>query len=238
MVGSKGVNAGISILTAPGNVRSLEQFELKRIYDAAWVMSIVPRDVDLDGDWDIIASDRKGDRSGVFWLENPGSNTHGINDEWTAHRIDRLGEEVLFIDAHDFDGDGKEEIAAATRDGYIVLYRRSRTGVTWKGERIGFGYGWHWAKAARIADVDLDGKRDIVVTKNTSSVWRLGPGVVLMTNEDPGRQDWSVRNISGMAGSKFDLIELIDLDGDGDLDVLTTEERDNLGVIWFENPTR
>ena len=31
-----------------------------------------------------------------------------------------------------------------------------------------------------------------------------------------------------------DGIELIDLDGDGDMDVLTCEERDNLGVIWYD----
>ena len=29
---------------------------------------------------------------------------------------------------------------------------------------------------------------------------------------------------------------MIDLDGDNDLDVLTCEERHNLGVIWYENP--
>ena len=29
---------------------------------------------------------------------------------------------------------------------------------------------------------------------------------------------------------------LADLDGDGDLDVLTCEEVGNLGVIWYENP--
>ena len=38
-------------------------------------------------------------------------------------------------------------------------------------------------------------------------------------------------------GSKYDLVELIDLDDDGDLDVLTCEENVNLGVIWYENPT-
>ena len=30
----------------------------------------------------------------------------------------------------------------------------------------------------------------------------------------------------------------VDLDGDGDLDVITTEEITNLGMIWYENPTR
>ena len=39
-------------------------------------------------------------------------------------------------------------------------------------------------------------------------------------------------------GAKFDLIQTLDLDGDGDLDIVTCEERDNLGVIWYENPTR
>jgi hypothetical protein len=29
-----------------------------------------------------------------------------------------------------------------------------------------------------------------------------------------------------------------DLDGDGDLDVATTEENGGWGVIWFENPSK
>ena len=42
--------------------------------------------------------------------------------------------------------------------------------------------------------------------------------------------------ISGPTGIKFDLVELLDLDGDGDLDVLTCEEAHHLGLIWYENP--
>lgn len=55
-------------------------------------------------------------------------------------------------------------------------------------------------------------------------------------------------DISGnKLGIKHDRIELLDLDNDGDLDVLTTEESQacpersrgdsfGLGVIWYENP--
>ena len=46
-------------------------------------------------------------------------------------------------------------------------------------------------------------------------------------------------DISGAPGIKFDLVRLLDLDGDGDLDVLTNEEqeaRTGLGVMWYENP--
>ena len=31
-------------------------------------------------------------------------------------------------------------------------------------------------------------------------------------------------------------IDVLDLDMDGDLDVMTCEERENLGVVWYENP--
>ena len=37
---------------------------------------------------------------------------------------------------------------------------------------------------------------------------------------------------------KMDNAWLGDLDGDGDLDVLTTEENGGWGVIWFENPAQ
>jgi hypothetical protein len=49
---------------------------------------------------------------------------------------------------------------------------------------------------------------------------------------------WLTHNVSGRVGTKYDLVELIDLDDDGDLDILTCEERDDLGVVWYENPTR
>jgi len=44
--------------------------------------------------------------------------------------------------------------------------------------------------------------------------------------------------VSNVQGRKFDLLQLVDLDQDGDLDVITCEEADNLGLIWFENPIR
>ena len=50
--------------------------------------------------------------------------------------------------------------------------------------------------------------------------------------------EWDVHDISGREGVKYDLVQAIDFDDDGDMDVLTCEEVDNLGVIWYENPTK
>ncbi len=55
---------------------------------------------------------------------------------------------------------------------------------------------------------------------------------------DPG---WELRELGGPEGIKFDRIELLDLDRDGDLDLMTCEERHagrGLGVVWYENPLR
>ena len=64
-------------------------------------------------------------------------------------------------------------------------------------------------------------------------------GVVWLSHGgDPRRGTWTRHEISGLEGVKFDLVPLLDLDGDGDLDVITTEEITNLGIIWYENPGR
>jgi hypothetical protein len=61
---------------------------------------------------------------------------------------------------------------------------------------------------------------------------------VALLDKTPMEKTRKTHPISGPLGIKFDLVKLIDLDGDGDLDVLTCEESENLGVIWYENPAR
>ena len=60
----------------------------------------------------------------------------------------------------------------------------------------------------------------------------------LSYRQAPTDRVWDAHEISGPKGTKYDRIELLDLDGDGDLDLLTCEEAENLGVIWYENPTK
>ena len=56
--------------------------------------------------------------------------------------------------------------------------------------------------------------------------------------ETPADPVWDVHDISGREGNKFDLVQTLDVDGDGDPDILGCEERDNLGLFWYENPHR
>ncbi len=90
-------------------------------------------------------------------------------------------------------------------------------------------------KGLAVGDFDGDGVDELVFSCESATPPKSG--VVLLKQTNSG--EWKLSDLSGPSGIKFDLIELVDLDGDGDLDVLTCEERhDNrgLGVIWYENP--
>ena len=94
-------------------------------------------------------------------------------------------------------------------------------------------------KVSKRSKGGWDGELDIVVScenaKGKTGVFYYAQPDALKIFDSSA---WEFRDIGGITGTKFDRIELIDLDEDGDLDVITCEERENLGVIWYENPTK
>jgi len=98
------------------------------------------------------------------------------------------------------------------------------------------------ADGVRLADVNNDGLADITTGFEQGGITRayLHPGYDEVEKQWPADTKWIQHDISGdELGIKYDRIELLDLDNDGDLDVLTCEEAEGaggLGVIWYENP--
>jgi len=228
-LGSKGGNASISWLKAPKNPRDLSAWKLHRLRDAGWVMSIEVEDLNGDARGDVIFSDRKGKRRGAYWLERP----ENVAGEWSEHLIGSRDKEVMFLRIADLNQDGKRDVVVTTRNGFLEIHSRS-TGksVSWDSEKVGLPFGLPHGKSVAILDVDQDGRNDLVTTNR-------GPGeakCVAWQGRSGEKVDWEEHDIGGTAGKKFDLLEVIDLDNDGDLDLLTCEEADNLGVIWYENP--
>jgi hypothetical protein len=251
VVGSKNEGGLVGWLEAPENPRDVDGWKLHKLMDATWVMSLISSDMDGDGDLDLLLSNRKESSSGVFWLENPGAAAASADAPWTKHTIGATGREVMFIDQADLDGDGRAEVIASMKPVEIQVFRQTGSpSAPWKTEAFELDAKTVGsAKSVNAVDVDLDGRMDLVFTFELAHPPRSGVVWAPLLPGSPAAIH-SLREISGPEGVIFDRGRLVDLDGDGDLDVVVTEEGatttprpddrnvHQLGVIWYENPTR
>src|SRR5688500_10558097 len=186
------------------------------IAPAGWVMSLLARDVDIDGDLDLLVSDRKGagnlsSKKGTWWYEQ--------DSTWVSHHVAHIAGEVGFLAPFGSGIVDGNKTATWTR-----TFAGVRTVIPYPAD-VGDDH------SVTVADIDLDGEVDLVMTyaltTTSGVVWLKGPG-------------WSRQEISGVLGHKYDNSLAIDMDGDGDLDVVTSEGgdtadtlTDDLGVVWF-----
>ena len=225
----KNEDASIGWFQAPADPRNAGEWQWKPLRQAGWVMSIVNVDLDGDGDLDILYSDRKGDNRGVWWLEHP--DAANVDGEWAHHAVGGLKREAMFLDVGYLDADGVLDIASAVRDGGILLFSRPALDAAWTEREIPLPADGGIAKSVSIADVDGNGHNDLVV----STVEAKDKHAIFWLDGTPGAH-WAPTDISGLEGTKFDRVEPLDVDGDGDLDFISSEEVEKLGVFWYENP--
>ncbi|MHC2069115.1 FG-GAP repeat domain-containing protein [Bremerella sp. T1] len=212
----------------------------EQIAYAGWIMSLVSEDINGDGHADVLLTERKGrkdpwddsspclDKPGIYWIDMANNEKPG-----TPQLIGGSEHEVMFLDVADIDQDGDRDILTATRDAGLLLFLRDGTNLAYEEQEVPLPDNAGTGKSVRAVDVDMNGSLDLVFSCENA---QNKHGVMWLKRE---RDKWVAHPISGdQEGTKFDLLQLIDLDGDGDLDVLTCEERENLGVIWYENPTR
>ena len=233
MLASKNKGGSIGWLQSPSDPALPGDWKFHPLREAGWIMSLITADMDADGDLDLIFSDRKGSRTGVFWLENPGAQATREHAAWKEHAIGAAGRQVMFADLADVNGDGLSDLAVAVKPADIVLCLQ-QPGGHWKEQVITLDAGnLGDAKAVKAAEINGDGLTDLLFTCENAK-GKL-EGIVWLEQQKAG--PWKQHHLGGPEGLKYDLMQTLDLDGDGDLDVMTCEERDQLGVIWYENPT-
>lgn len=230
IVGAKSAGATIGWLEAPAQPRDLAAWRFHPLRPAAWIMSLVAADLNGDGRDDLLFTDRKPPHTALGWLERP-QDVHG---PWREHTIaNDFGGEPMFLDRADLDGDGVPEILVAVKPRRIFIFKRTVQG-DWAPTIYNLQGELGTAKAVHVADLDADGRADVIFSCEEAAGAKTG---IVWLQQRPGG-GFDLRPLAGPDGVKFDLIATCDIDGDGALDVLTTEEVDGLGVVWYRNPLR
>jgi hypothetical protein len=171
-------------------------------------------DVDQDGDLDFVLGGRPFKPSQLYWFE------FQTPDRWVQHLIGTNYLSDVGLAPLDVDGDGWIDFVCSG-----VWYRNSRKPREQPFERIVFDENAAGAHDILIADMNRDGKPDVVMmgderTKLKALCWYSIPTDV--------RQPWTRHVIGPPVHGAITPGGVADLDGDGDLDVVRAD-------TWFEN---
>lgn len=243
-----GSPAVVAWLENPGALaRTGSAWSYHQISTAGWVMSLVPRDVDLDGDIDVIVSDRAKngtdwsmygahwkEQTPTGWIDHPISLPAGSCAAWPAPCNKTPGDEMfLSVDGntvYDCTSNG------ASADSRISIHRTTDW-LTWTHETLAPVASIGHCQGVQPADVDHDGDTDLIVTTWKGNAIPLPAadagksGVYWLRNDGGGV--YARGEVSGAVGGKYDNCIW---DGVG---CITSEQLDpagGLGVVRWSPP--
>ena len=182
--------------------------------------------VDIDGDGDVDAVSADYGTATVMWYEN----LDGSGGSWSTHTISTAATAAWSVFAIDIDGDGDSDVVLASYHINIGTSTTTTT-VSWYENLDGSGGSWssHVIYTAAVGarsvhGIDVDGDGDIDVL----SAAYVDHTIAWYENRDGSGASWSYHEISTAAYGPY-WVTGIDLDGDGDVDVLSASETS--GVI-------
>jgi hypothetical protein len=210
----------------------MELFEIHLVDSVKAPYTVEVADMNGNGMMDIVVGST-GDYF-VAWYEAP---------YWKKHIIGTNTRGNISAAAHDIDGDGRMEVAvcsefnmslakdAAYLQWYDAVAKPEDEWVSYKIDDLSFAHGGHFA------DIDDDGVDEFVVgtmrgTRTPEPLdWNdAGLLVYYKIPENPKEDKW-IRHVIDDNVNRLHNKHIIDLDGDGRLDIIAAAKD---GVLWYE----
>ena len=163
-----------------------------------------------------------GPESGVVAvtpLEAPTTDVEFLGSKTAPIDVGQLSSSSMGLT--DLDGDGDADLLVAEEHGDLAWYESANG--TYATRRVIHKLGWPFR--AFTADIDMDGRMDILAAARWRAelflLWNLGNGSFAEPTPIPRK------------GESVGTLAAADIDGDGDLDIVTTV--DDGGLVWHEN---
>jgi hypothetical protein len=188
-------------------------------YDNA--RAVCAEDIDGDGDIDILGAATNDDD--VTWWEN--ADTSGTT--WMEHTIDDGLDGAFTVYAADIDGDEDIDVIAAAciEDGVYWWENADDTGETWIPHTVDANFDYVWQVYA--ADIDDDDDLDILGAASGSDE------IAWWENADTSGTTW-IEHVIDSTLTTPRYVYAADIDGDGDIDVIGTDNALD-DVYWYES---
>jgi uncharacterized repeat protein (TIGR01451 family) len=191
------------------------------IYEQAVAYHFLQSDIDNDGKIDLIANFP----SDLIWYKN----LEGFANFSTPKCIDFKFTKPFKLSLEDIDNDSDLDLLIA-EDNDKIAWLKNQEGLGEYHEQIIIDYHHYTLRNIALGDVDNDDDSDLFLLSYASNklVWRENVDGI-------GNFDEFENTIFTMSGpGTFSSILPVDLDNDGDIDVLGTNSS-NDEIIWFEN---
>lgn len=207
------------MLTIPSNPAS-GPWQLERVADLSQDEALSAGDIDRDGRTDLLL--------GTRWLRNEG---RGL---FRPYAIDPARDNPDRNVLVDINGDGRLDAVvgfeAISVPGDVVWYEQGPSPRRpWKQHRVGTVIG---PMSLDVADLDKDGDFDIIVGEHNLRQPETAR-LLWFENQDGRGKRWR-EHLINIGDEHHDGALVIDVDGDGDLDVLSIGWGHGK-VLWYEN---
>jgi hypothetical protein len=180
--------------------------------------SVSAADVDGDGDIDVLSADPDDDQ--FTWYENDGSGG------FTKYAVSTNAPGAESVFAADVDGDGDTDVLGALLPGHKIVWYENDGNQVFSAHDISTNA--NGAFDVTAADVNGDGHMDVL-----AALWLGGEKIVWYEND--GNAGFTEHVVNTDADSdEFRSVFVADVDGDGDLDVLSAGDEDDK-VAWYDN---